>query len=1000
MSRYSSVLVNDNKSHKQWERRRNIKKVRGKRHVGTIPKQHLWFKMSRSGWSDVAASSDEEGGPTGWADVADDDAECGGGWAEVSPVSFGDDEKDENVDLDTDEIAPLPLVEVPEEEPERVLSETPPADIHEHKLALPMPIGAVASEPTVASNRTAFLRVVALAAPALADLGRRFSLRLGSWTWGVPRSASESQVTPVVVESLDTDTAQAEAEDVEEEVELVPLGDNAAAETHVVDNTHEVADLRQAGLVVEQFARIADCCAGHPLQKDSLAWKMCDYQLFSKQLGMGIEAEAAHLGTHRAKSLEMLSASALASLAVWRRDAFSMCASLVKGVQAAGGRLLVWTEQLRYDETPMRTRVVDGEAIAATPFPRDNNSERRIVDTTTQTSLPVVSMTCEATHIAKILQTERHYSMLVHLPQEGYQHIVFSVPCWLQSLSRTTGEAYMNALNMSALDGDAELAAAFARKQRVVCTDGASSCARHERVQEKSTGRPALSVLCEIHKVYHWFQSVFGTMSKHTARLHDVAKVLQAGDAMRTFRLALRTFLTQNLEYKPQSRPRDSDIRRNIALLDTFLPAASRTNRLRRATILALANGDWRRRGTFEHHCWGCCRNEAHCVQKLATTFVACVASCAPPSWPESRWTGFDLSIEWQGLLEAIHGALSCAFMLWCDNLSGRAAGSDVDAMPLAPPSSAMQEDIERNASMGGSGLDLGGSSGSGAQADAPEGFGNADGSAGNPSAQSPEDLRVEAAKRRGSAKEWLSAPRLPIFVLLRRVADPLVSTMRSLLDRASDDIGVGGVASASDSHQSASPEALDPNKFHMLAAATGAIEEKCLDEVRALMRNAEVWGVMPDYSRTAAMRTRAFIMLSTTGCHCWEMAAFHDGYPFCLFLLLTDPATAAQRVLDECPDRYDKWSASFVAYHKDRPGCEPPFPMSLVLGRSPEVHKNQPTNDLGIVSMLACDSHDARLRTSEEGFVLQCNEVCSGVVLGGLALRFVSKHGGCNAER
>lgn len=122
---------------------------------------------------------------------------------------------------------------------------------------------------------------------------------------------------------------------------------------------------------------------------------------------MGILAEANLLEVRREKSLAFLSACALATIAVWRR----MCRALLDEVKAAGGSALVWTELRGGSEGP---------GVAPN----------------------IVSLTCKASHVAKILQTQRQYAMLLHILGRGHVQVRFDVPCWLQSLSRTTGEAY------------------------------------------------------------------------------------------------------------------------------------------------------------------------------------------------------------------------------------------------------------------------------------------------------------------------------------------------------------------------------------------------------------------------------------------------------------------------------------------------------------------------------------------------------------------------------
>jgi hypothetical protein len=171
--------------------------------------------------------------------------------------------------------------------------------------------------------------------------------------------------------------------------------------------------------------------------------------------------------------------------------------------------------------------------------------------------------------------------------------------------------------------------------------------------------------------VYSWFAAVFGQLKIHTDLINHLALALRAGDAMRGFRMALRSVIRKRLRYIPNRQPSDRNVRANISLLDTFLPQTRPTNRLRRAVLLALANGCWTDTSTLDHYCSGCCDGPEDCLHKFEAFFVSCTTGCAPRPWPQSRWTGFDECLEWQGLLQCIHGLLTFAFREWAGTFSG-----------------------------------------------------------------------------------------------------------------------------------------------------------------------------------------------------------------------------------------------------------------------------------------------------------------------------------------
>jgi len=260
---------------------------------------------------------------------------------------------------------------------------------------------------------------------------------------------------------------------------------------------------------------------------------------------------------------------------------------------------------------------------------------------------------CVSTHVVKVLQTERLVSLLYALPDGTFLAVKVLLPCWLQSLSDGKAETYFQALLATGMELPTKLFKAFRRRQRLVCTDRDAAVLKCEMM--------VVSALPEMHKAYSVHKAVFGQVRSITEVVKDISLCLHASDGMRTFRAALREVLSARLCYRRGSAPSRRYFLQNRQLLDLFLPPKDATSRLRRAVIMALANGDWLTRGAVVHHCVGpmCCENREACLQKFTTFFVAALAGSAPTTWPYARWLGAEDAIGWVGLIQSMHGLLS-----------------------------------------------------------------------------------------------------------------------------------------------------------------------------------------------------------------------------------------------------------------------------------------------------------------------------------------------------
>ncbi|CAK0894119.1 unnamed protein product [Prorocentrum cordatum] len=357
------------------------------------------------------------------------------------------------------------------------------------------------------------------------------------------------------------------------------------------------ARVEELAQLVEQTCAIAE--ANSRTERDFVAAAqrgVVQYFLDEKRTTLPFHQECSNLGVGRRRADGILRAVAAACVSVQNRDVCRMIRQLTRSILERGGRALTWSESVRYDETPMHMRLTDTEKAAAAAA--DSAMPAAIVPADGQPRLVPISASCSSSHVAKILNTERVFSMLYHLPDVGYVGVRVPLETPVQSLSRTTGEVLYDALKASRPPIDDDVLQQFGRRQRLVCTDGASGITRMERnfAREEAGRSSTLKVKCEVHVVFKWHACAFHHVKADTSCMVHAAKALRWQDGMRSFRAALRQELQDTLQYRCDMRPSPVDVARSTKCLDLFLSETSAHRRLRRVVILSLANGDWAKR--------------------------------------------------------------------------------------------------------------------------------------------------------------------------------------------------------------------------------------------------------------------------------------------------------------------------------------------------------------------------------------------------------------------
>lgn len=171
-------------------------------------------------------------------------------------------------------------------------------------------------------------------------------------------------------------------------------------------------------------------------------------------------------------------------------------------------------------------------------------------------------------------------------------HSAFPLPCWLQAMDSPQRSCYCNALQQMELQCS-EIAARFARHQRLAMADGDAAVANAERgFVRRSTGLRTLHATCQVHRVAGVRSSVMSLVEPVVSSLIRTSLSLRFGSTMAVLRGEFRILVTECLRYERGGPPPEHTDRRD-SLLAMFCPADDRSSKLRRAIVEVLCNGDW-----------------------------------------------------------------------------------------------------------------------------------------------------------------------------------------------------------------------------------------------------------------------------------------------------------------------------------------------------------------------------------------------------------------------
>jgi len=255
-------------------------------------------------------------------------------------------------------------------------------------------------------------------------------------------------------------------------------------------------------------------------------------------------------------------------LVLHARDVHVVLRGICADVQQAGGRLITFSEAVRYDETPLQLSVVDDQLLQ--DFPESFAAARESLAAIDELK-SLVGTRHYDTGPTKILQTQRSFSLLVSV---GDRFFCFSIAAVMPVLSmeRTTANCYFDCLQLlDSLHQVEGVASQFERRQRLSCTDGDGAIDRAERARLGEASASTLRTLCNLHKRKTDKVKACSLATTVVTQLTHAVLSLNINAGMRTFRAAVKDCLLENLIVSRQ-RPSAEVSAGNERILQSALP--------------------------------------------------------------------------------------------------------------------------------------------------------------------------------------------------------------------------------------------------------------------------------------------------------------------------------------------------------------------------------------------------------------------------------------------
>lgn len=320
--------------------------------------------------------------------------------------------------------------------------------------------------------------------------------------------------------------------------------------------------------------------------------------------------------------------------------------------------------RLRYDETPTRVRLKDHKqlGIQMQAALLQSKSPEELA------SMNLLGSETASTH-AKVFQVDMSVGTLLYDPRSNRFVWCFGqLPVTLYGLEKTSGRNTFLALRDALESLPAYKAASqnFPISLRHSCSDRYSAnFTAEEYLSSQYPDATLMHLPCDIHRLYTCIKGTLRACERDVAGTLAFALAFGEPGIVPRMRQALAKILFRKLEIVPSERPSGFPEQHRKEVLDLFCPVAgvaparSKLNRKRRFVLDYYLNGCWWEDCAVTHYCGtNCCSSPEQTLKGFAVFVAWALVPTRCPIFPRSRWTHADESIDFVGLLAAVHNLL------------------------------------------------------------------------------------------------------------------------------------------------------------------------------------------------------------------------------------------------------------------------------------------------------------------------------------------------------
>ena len=445
--------------------------------------------------------------------------------------------------------------------------------------------------------------------------------------------------------------------------------------------------------------------------------------------------------------------------------------ALERSLTQSGAQLLLYTDVVRYDETPMKVgqrqlpedlgipshTTLGGIGAPHGPMPHAELQGGSLGRAASQ---------------AKLLATDSKFVMLVKFPSDGapslagrYVHLMGSSLTSLQVVERTTGPVLKRAL----LENNfvSEHSNSFQFKCRMVTTDmHPGNLAAEKLVMKDRPGWSHLHFGCNVHVAARAHSKTFSLVPAEITGLLNFALSLSQGSAMVQFRKALVKVLTRKITFLYGSATEECQQYRSW-ILDVFAKTGAKKE-VKNHILRRLPNGNWQNVHQVEVYLKPGLQHNLPALRKqVISSFVTVFTSRAFKVYPRHRWVGADIAMDQVGLMESVHGLATSVYQAMVENVgpSSLPVSFDLDSFHEDLPDSpvALHQVQQRTrppgvaaASAGHGREDVGPSVGQAESIEDPT----------STAADFTQHMAAENARQRRVAAQWLASNPLPMLIV------------------------------------------------------------------------------------------------------------------------------------------------------------------------------------------------------------------------------------------